>query len=157
MTEFDKQYLYDNLDKFTVIKNTQKHNMAKGGHFYTDTIYSFGDFKVVFTKYTPESKYTPLGHVCIYRGEKNRPLGSWNQTRIKNKYVYDMYIAAKNKYESKTYINPYKQHNPNTFSQILRKNKEMIFPNNIPDKERNDIIRRLQVMFLKNIEAYNGK
>ena len=156
MTEFDKQYLYDTLDKSTVNKETQKHTMAKGGHFYTDTIYSFGDFKVVFTKYTPESEYTPLGHVCVYGG-KSRPLGSWNQTRIKDKYIYDIYVAAKNKYEGKPYINPYKQHNPDTFSKILTKNSEMIFPANIPDKERNDIIRRMQVMFMKNLEACHGK
>lgn len=157
MTEFDKQYLYDTLDKSKVSKETQKHSMAKEGHYYTNTNYYFGDYKITFTKYTPESKSTPLGHVCIYYGKKNRPLGSWNQTRIKDKYVYDMYIAVKNKYESKPYINPYKQHNPDTFSQILTENSEMIFPNNIPDKERNDIIRRLQVMFLKNIEPYYRK
>ena len=156
MTEFEKEQLYYALDKSTVNKEVIKHQMAKGGHFYVDTIFSFDGFRVVFTKYTPESKCTPLGHVCVYGG-KSRPLGSWNQTRTKDKYIYDMYIAAKNKYEGKSYINPYKQHNPNTFSQILRENTDMIFPNNIPDKERDDIIRRLQVMFMKNIEQYRGK
>ena len=156
MTEFDKEYLYDTLDKSPIVKETLKHPMAKGGYFYTDTIYSFGDFKVVFTKYTPESKNTPLGHVCIY-GKKIRPLASWNQTRTKDNFTYDIYTAVKNKYEGKSYINPYKQHNPDTFAKILRDNKEMIFPKDIPDKNRNDIIKRLQVMFIKNIEQYRGK
>ena len=98
MTEFDKESFYYTLDKSTVDKDVIKHQMAKGGYFYNEIIYSFGDFRVVFTKYTPESKNTPLGHVCIYGKKRiNRPLASWNQTRTRDNYAYDMYIAAKNK------------------------------------------------------------
>lgn len=158
MTEFDKESFYYTLDKSTVDKDVIKHQMAKGGYFYNEIIYSFGDFRVVFTKYTPESKNTPLGHVCIYGKKRiNRPLASWNQTRMRDNYAYDMYIAAKNKYDGKPYTNPYKQHNPNVFSQILNENSEMIFPQNVPTNARADIIRRMQVMFMKNIEQYNGK
>ena len=156
MTEFDKENFYYTLDKSTIDKKVIKHQMAKGGYFYNEIIYSFGNFRVVFTKYTPESKNTPLGHVCIYGG-KHGPLVSWNQTREKENYAYDMYIAAKNKYDGQPYTNPYKQHNPNTFSQILNENAEMIFPQNITGKARTDIINRMQVMFMKNIEQYNGK
>ena len=156
MTDFDQHYLYDTLDKSPVIKKTEKHNMAKGGYYYINTIYLFGDYKIVLTKYVPESKDTPLGHVCIY-GANNKPFGSWNQTHgKKNMYMYDMYIAAKNKYEGKPYKNPYKR-NPEYFAQLLAENSDSIFPGNIPEQERQDIIRRLQVMFMKNIEQYRGK
>lgn len=159
MTEFEKEHFYDALDKSSVDKKVVKHKMAKDGYFYNEIIYSFGCYwRLVFTKYTPESKNTPLGHVCIYGGKYNdRPLVSWNQTREKENYAYDMYIATKNKYDGEPYINPYKQHNPNVLSQILNENSEMIFPQNVPANTRADIIRRMQVMFIKNIEQYRGK
>ena len=90
MTEFEKEHFYDALDKSSVDKKVVKHLMAKDGYFYNEIIYSFGCYwRLVFTKYTPESKNTPLGHVCIYGGKYNdRPLVSWNQTREKENYAY---------------------------------------------------------------------
>lgn len=110
MTDFDNQSLYRELYLYKVTLKTKKSNMSKGGCFTTDFNYYFGHYKIKFTQHTPVSKNAPLGFVyiyyCYYDGH-TKLLGSWNQKRTNNQYIYDMYLAVKNKYSGKPYINPY--------------------------------------------------
>lgn len=158
MNEAEKVAIYEALEKSVVTVKTVKHDMLKSDTYYTDINYYFGDYRVVFTQYTPASKITPMGHVCIF-GKNNKPLCSWNQTRVKDKYIFDIYMAVKNKYEGKAFKNAAKieSNNPNNFGKILSENAELIFPKDTPEYKRLETIAILETMFLKHIEQERGK
>lgn len=158
MNEAEKVAIYEALEKSVVTVKTVKHDMLKSDTYYTDINYYFGDYRVVFTQYTPASKITPMGHVCIF-GKNNKPLCSWNQTRTKDKYIYDIYMAVKNKYEGKAFKNAAKiePNNPNNFGKILSENAELIFPKDTPEYKRLETIAILETMFLKRIDEERSK
>ena len=120
MKKIDLYDLYSTLDTNNVTVQTERFPMAIEGSFRIETQYICGDYMIEHTKYIPESKINKLGQFAIYKGDGvNSPetikqiknhIASWNQSyRDKNGYVYDVYVAIKNKASNKPYINPFKK------------------------------------------------
>ena len=100
--------LYHALDHYQVTKSVVKHDMSKGGHYFTDIFYSFGPYTIKFRKQTPELKNTSnIINIYEHTYERRNPLDFRNKKLPTKQYVYDLYCAAKNKYEGKPYVNPY--------------------------------------------------
>ena len=109
MTEFDMQYFYDKLENNDIVLKTKKYNAVKGGAYRIDFNYYFDRYRIKFTQHVPTSKKTPPS-VSIYHGYfRGGPIlmDSWTPAQLKKQYVYDMYIAVKNKHNKKIYTNPY--------------------------------------------------
>ena len=86
-------------------------------------------------------------------------------TQLEKKwFLYDMYIAAKNKYEGKPYFNPYKDrpdkfipNSINVFMQILDAKTKNIFPTNMPIEKRLEALNELKNVLYKHIAPYRKK
>ena len=97
MTENEKLNLYKTLEQNKVSKKEETHKIMYLGQHYTDTVYAFGNYKVVDTWHTNENNETK-NFVCVFDG--NRPLGGWYEKQPeKSKDIHDIYMAAKNKAE----------------------------------------------------------
>lgn len=156
MTEQEKQNLYNAIDNNIIIVKTENHNMLTGG-FRTDTSFKFGDYTIIHSQYSIPSKVTPLGQFTVY-GKNNRPMENWNESfKEQKKYIYDMYIAAKNKSEGKVYVNPYKKDKMEVFSNILKTNSKNIFPSDMPVDRCIEAMNELKQVFHKHIMQYRGK
>ena len=108
MKEFDRRCIYDTLEKNNVVLKIKKYDAVKGGAYQIDFNYYFDDYKIKFTRHVPTSKKTPSS-VSIYHVYYGHTIlmDSWNQRQPKKQYLYDMYVAVKNKHHGKPYVNPY--------------------------------------------------
>jgi len=96
MTEQEKFDLYETLKKNRVSVHKEQYKLIHAQHYYTDTVYSFGTYKIIETIHAPDSKFPWLYFITIFKG--NRPLGGWCQKQMQeSKDIHDMYMAAKNK------------------------------------------------------------
>ena len=103
-------FFYDALDMCNVTHKKRKTNVV-GTIFCITNLYTFGDYEIEFEEYNPQSMLTPMGEVWVRKKELNgssKLLTSWNEHHPEKQYVYDMYIAAKNRSEGKNYINPFR-------------------------------------------------
>ena len=86
-------------------------------------------------------------------------------TQLEKKwFLYDMYIAAKNKYEGKPYFNPYKDapdklipNNMKKFARLLDTKKTDVFPANMPIEKRVEAFNELKNVLYKHIAPYRTK
>ena len=157
MQEKEQYDLYVALDANPVIVQSEQHPMRIEGHYYTDTMYNFGDYMIKHTAYNPPSSGTPLGQFAIYK--KNRNIAFWNESyKQQDKYVYDMYIAARNKAEGKQYVNPF--NNPGDLMSVGYKFEQAMndcLPNVLPGammKYRDAITKQLRQFFENTVKQY---
>ena len=144
------------LDSHNVTQETHQYDMRVGG-YRIETIYTFGDYKLNHTEYNPKPKTTPLGQFKLV-DSTGKFIGHWNESfREDNKYIYELYIAVKNKYDGKPYINPYKVDNIDMLKNILQTNAKYIFPDNMPTEKCADAILELQQVLQRHILPYKMK
>lgn len=105
MNELEQYNFYKELERTKVSVREEKHKFVHAGHYYTDTIYSFNQYKLVKTQYEKSSRRYFPEFIIVYKND--RPLDSWNESNQTTKYIYDMYVACKNKSEKKSFINPF--------------------------------------------------
>ncbi len=106
----EQRKIYDALDMCNVTHKKRKTNVV-GTIFCITNLYTFGDYEIEFEEYNPQSMLTPMGEVWVRKKELNgssKLLTSWNEHHPEKQYVYDMYIAAKNRSEGKQYDNPFR-------------------------------------------------
>ncbi len=106
----EQRKIYDALDMCNVAHKKRKTNVV-GTIFCITNLYTFGDYEIEFEEYNPQSMLTPMGEVWIWKKESNgsnKCLASWNEHHPEKQYVYDMFIAAKNRAEGKNYTNPFR-------------------------------------------------
>ena len=154
MTEQEQRDVYNTLDTMPVTIKSEKHYMQTC-EYRTETEYSFGDYIINHTEYTPATNSRPQFSI---RNRNKKILEHWNDSFCdKNKYIYDMYIAAKNKSADKPYINPFKTNNMDAFSQILNENSKHIFPKDMPTDRCVEAMNELKQVLHKHIARYNTK
>lgn len=106
----EQRKIYDALDMCTVTHEHKKTNVV-GTIFCITDFYTFGDYEIEFAEYNPQSMLMPKGEVWVRKKDSNGSsnlLFSWNEHHPEKQYVYDMYIAAKNRAEGKNYTNPFR-------------------------------------------------
>ena len=106
----EQRKIYDALDMCNVAYEHRKTNVF-GSIFCLTDFYTFGDYEIEFEKQHPASFLMPKGEVWVRKKELNgssKLLTSWNEHHPEKQYVYDMYIAAKNRSEGKQYDNPFR-------------------------------------------------
>ena len=133
MNELEQYNFYKELERTKVSVREEKHKFVHAGHYYTDTIYSFNQYKLVKTQYEKSSRRYFPEFIIVYKND--RPLDSWNESNLNTKYIYDMYIAAKNKNENKPFENPF--NNPNDMRTIMYRFEQEIsnaLPKILPQK-----------------------
>ena len=129
----EQRKIYDAMDMCRVAHEHKKTNVY-GSIFCITDYYTFGDYEIEFEKQHPASMLMPMGEVWVRKKEPNgssKLLTSWNEHHPEKQYVYDMYIAAKNRSEGKQYDNPFRlsitdkikttTRKPNPFTIIRRK------------------------------------
>ena len=99
----------------TVVK---KEQAAGYGHIEIFTDYHFGEFCVQHIEKTPESVFNPGGRYNFYKN--NIPMDGWNESFGEhNRWIYDLYIAAKDKNEGRPFLNPFDK--KDAFKEIKNK------------------------------------
>ena len=98
MNESDKQEFYNALKTYPINKSIIKYSVTHDT-CYTDTQYCFGEYRIDFLHWEPESTFTPRDRIRIYKN--NGYMCHWNKSTYKNQYVYDMYMTVKNKSDNK--------------------------------------------------------
>lgn len=101
---------YDTLDKCDVVHQHIKSNIVGFLSCIIDT-YTFGDYEIEFTDFKSLSDFLDMREVFIRKKGSNDSkelLDRWNKHHPERQYVYDMFIAAKNRSEGKNYINPFR-------------------------------------------------
>ena len=110
MTIDEQRRIYDALDMCSVAHEHKKTNVF-GSIFCLTDFYTFGDYEIEFSEYNPSSMLMPKGEVWIRKKESNglsNLLVSWNEHHPEKQYVYNMYIAAKNRAEGKQFDHPFR-------------------------------------------------
>lgn len=122
----------------------------------TDTDYEFGEYTLRHEEYTPKPTSTPWGQFILYK--RCKFIVHWNESfRERNKYVYELYIAVKNKFNGKPYMNPYNKDNIGNFELALQENTKYIFPDTMPAEKCVDAITELKNVLQKHISPYKEK
>ena len=124
----EQRKIYDALDMCNVAHEHKKTNVY--GHIFCLTdFYTFGDYEIEFEKQHPASMLMPMGEVWVRKQEPNgssKLLISWTEHHPEKQYVYDMYIAAKNRAEGKQYNNPFRLQLVNRVKQKTQQTLGMI-------------------------------
>ena len=106
----EQREFYDTLDKCDVVHQHIKSNIVGFLSCIIDT-YTFGDYEIEFTDFKSLSDFPDMREVFIRKKGSNDSkelLDRWNKHYPDKKYVYDMFIAAKNRAEGKNYTNPFR-------------------------------------------------
>ena len=157
MTERQKRYMYNILEKNNVFVSTNKTDIPFSKRVIIDTYYYFGNYRIEHsTTFPVRDDRKELGDFYICK--KGETLASWNElAKAENKYVYYAYIAAKNKSQGKPYINPYKVKKSEIFSKVMSENQCLVFPDSMPNDKRIDAIEELKQILQKHIAPYRTK
>ncbi len=169
MKQINLYELYSTLDTNNVTVKTERFPMADNASIRIETQYICGNYMIQHTEYVPESKTNTLGQFAIYKGDnfdshdtighiKNH-IASWNQSyKGKNYYVYDAYVAIKNKADNKPYVNPIKNNDSlnavgHQFEQMLNDALPTILPAKML-QYRKTITTQVTQIFEKLIKQY---
>lgn len=155
MNEMEQYNFYKELEQTKVSVKTEEHKMVHAGHYYTDTIYSFGPYQVVKTRHAENSKFPSRIYITIFKN--NQPLAQLNNESEQSP-VWDMWVAAKNKYKGESFRNPF--NTPGDFRTIMYKFEQEI-PNVLvkilpADKHKsiNNIKLELKKVFANMVKQY---
>ena len=95
------EQLYQSLIENKVSVKNEKHQNVLIGCYYTDTVYSFGPYKMVETKHTKNSRNPLKSYTIIFKND--RPLSGFDA-----KTEQGIYSDVKNKNAGKHIVNPYR-------------------------------------------------
>ena len=93
--------LYQSLTENKVSVKKEKHQHVLIGCYYTDTVYSFGPYKMVETKHTENSRNPLKSYTIIFKND--RPLSGFDA-----KTEQGIYSAVKNNSAGKPFVNPFR-------------------------------------------------
>ena len=168
MKKIDLHELYSTMGTNNITVKTEQFPMADKDSFRIETEYICGNYIIQHTQYIPEPKANTLGQFAVYRGNTNSPkeikqiknhIASWNQSyEDKNHYVYDAYVAIKNKVNNKPYTNPIKNDdNLITISHKFEQTINEALPTILPTKMlqyRKTITAQMTQIFENLIKQY---
>lgn len=174
MPEYVKEFFYQQLytqdihkiehieDGFMGHRKHESYLIGPGPNVEVHVIIS----EAIITKITISwLEQPPKGENYRYRLKKDVLSNLLLDAQLEKKwFLYDMYIAAKNKYEGKPYFNPYKDtpdklipNNMEKFVRLLDTKKTDIFPANMPIEERVAALNELKSVLYKHIAPYRTK
>lgn len=150
MTEGDKKKIYYELRTHSVSKEKRLN--------YTD--YTFGNYRVhVYWNRIIMSRLNPANRAFVIMRDTG-----WSDVFPKND-TYDIYIAAKNKYEGKQYVDPYKnipikkviEDSVSRFDKIFTEHAADIFPYDMPEQQYIKTITEMENVLAQKIMQYKQK
>lgn len=96
MNKIEQYNVYRELERNKVSVKTEEHKYIFAGIYYTDTVYSFGPYKIIKTQHAEYSKQPSLSYVIMFKND--RPL-----TCFDSLVVNQMLTAAMNNAKGKPF------------------------------------------------------
>ena len=151
MKEGDKKKIYYELSKHSVSREKRLTNRID---------YTFGNYRLqVYSDRIFVSKRNPINQVFVVIRD-----ASWSSS-IPQNATYEIYIAVKNKYENKEYIDPYKnlstndiiKDSANRFDKIFTEYAADIFPYDMPEQQYVKTVAELKDILSQKLRKHYTK